>query len=116
MPDYGDLYAISTYKLPSRLFIVDGQELKSLEGTTQGDPQSIVLYAIRKKAKRLLEFAAEKGTATWLTVIPISEMNFKLNKREFRDALNLRYDWNISDSPSIALMWGDVYYRSRNDM
>ena len=27
----------------------------------------------------------------WLTVIPISEMGFNLNKREFRDASKLRY-------------------------
>ena len=34
-------YAINTYRLPSRLFIVGGQELKSSEGTTQGDPLSM---------------------------------------------------------------------------
>ena len=55
-----------------------------------------------------MEFAAEKGTSSWLTVIPISEMNFNLNKREFRDALNLRYDWNISDSPSMCV-YGEMF-------
>ena len=39
-------YAINTYRLPSRLFIVGSQELKSSEGTTQDDPLSVVLYAI----------------------------------------------------------------------
>ena len=34
-------YAINTYRLPSRLFIVGGQELKSSEYTTQGDPLSM---------------------------------------------------------------------------
>ena len=59
-------------------------------------------YAVSQKTKRSLESAAEKRAYTWLTVIPISEMNFNLNKREFRGALNLRYDWNISDSPSMC--------------
>ena len=34
-------YAINTYRLPSRPFIVGGQELKSSEYTTQGDPLSM---------------------------------------------------------------------------
>ena len=36
MPIYSDL----------RLFIVGGQELRSSEGTTQGDPLAMSLYAI----------------------------------------------------------------------
>ena len=39
-------YAINTYRLPSRLLIVGGQKLKLSEGTTQGDPLSMALYAI----------------------------------------------------------------------
>ena len=39
-------YTINTYREPSRLFIVGGQELRSSEGTTQGDPLAMSLYAI----------------------------------------------------------------------
>ena len=39
-------YAINTYREPARLFIVGGQELKSAEGTTEGDPLGMSLYAI----------------------------------------------------------------------
>ena len=39
-------YAINTYREPARLFIVGGQELGSSEGTTQGDPLAMNLYAI----------------------------------------------------------------------
>ena len=39
----------------------------------------------------------------WLTVPPLREMGFNLNKREFHDAIKLRYDWQIDDSPSICV-------------
>ena len=40
--------------------------------------------------KRAVELATEKGASNWLTVIPIKDLNFNLNKREFRDAISLR--------------------------
>ena len=39
-------YAINTYRQPARLFISGGGELKSAEGTTQGDPLAMGMYAI----------------------------------------------------------------------
>ena len=43
--------AISTdvrncYSIPSRLFVIGGFEIKSCEGTTQGDPIAMAVYAI----------------------------------------------------------------------
>ena len=32
-------------------------------------------------------------------------MDFDLNKREFRDAVRLRYDWLITDNPSVSVCW-----------
>ena len=58
-----------------------------------------VIESAPSKIKRMVELASEKGASSWLTVIPICEMDFTLNKREFRDALKLRYDWPIEDSP-----------------
>ena len=52
--------------------------------------------------------ASEKGASNWLTVIPIDEMGFTLNKGEFQDVLKLRYDWEIADKPSICVC-GDVF-------
>ena len=58
--------------------------------------------------KRMIELASEKGASSWLTVIPMSEMDFILNKREFRDALKLRYDWPIKDNPTKCAC-GDLF-------
>ena len=40
------IYAINTYRLSARLFITGGQEILSAEGTTQGDPLAVGLYAL----------------------------------------------------------------------
>ena len=40
------IYVNNCYSLPSRLFIIGGCEIKSSEGTTQGDPIAMAVYAI----------------------------------------------------------------------
>ena len=41
---------------------------------------------------KLEDLVAEKGSSAWLTVPPLQDLGFNLNKREFRDAVKLRYD------------------------
>ena len=60
------------------------------------------------KTKRALNLAAEKGSSAWLTVLPLKDLGFNLNKREFRDAVKLRYDWPIDDIPSTCAC-GEVF-------
>ena len=55
------------------------------------------------KTQRAVDLACEKGASNWLTVIPLKDMDFDLNKREFRDALRLRYYWPIPDNPSVRV-------------
>ena len=50
-----------------------------------------VKNSLPTKAKRAVELATEKGSSNWLTVIPLKELDYKLNKKEFRDAIKLRY-------------------------
>ena len=39
-------FAINTYRAPSRLFVTGGKEFISAEGTTQGDPLAMSMYAL----------------------------------------------------------------------
>ena len=43
--------------------------------------------------QRSVKLASEKGSSTWLTVLPLSEHGFALHKGAFHDALALRYGW-----------------------
>ena len=58
---------------------------------------------LRDKTQRAVNLACEIGASNWLTVIPLKDMDFDLNKREFCDAVRLRYDWPIPDNPSVCV-------------
>ncbi|CAB4021726.1 Hypothetical predicted protein, partial [Paramuricea clavata] len=60
------------------------------------------------RIQRILDVASEKGSSVWLTALSLKEQGFNLNKREFRDAVKLRYDWPIDDIPSICVC-GDTF-------
>ena len=61
--------------------------------------------SLPEKTKRVVDLTAEKGASSWMTVIPVKEMDLNLNKREFKDAdaVHLRYDWQISDVPNVCV-------------
>lgn len=40
------IYIRNCYSVPSRLFVLGGTEISSSEGTTQGDPLAMPVYAI----------------------------------------------------------------------
>ena len=51
----------------------------------------------------MVNLAADKAGSSCLTVIPIKEMGLNLNKREFKDSVHVRYDWQISDVPNVCI-------------
>ena len=60
-----------------------------------------VTKSLPLKTQRSVEFFKEKGASSWLSVIPLKEMNFTLNKREFTDAIELRYGWEFNDISTV---------------
>ena len=80
-----------------------------------------VKNSLPTKAKRAVELAIEKGSSNWLTVIPLKELNYNLNKKEFRDAIKLRYDWEITDTPisvdhAIVCQRGGFIIQGHNEL
>lgn len=49
--------------------------------------------------QRMMDLLGEKGSLSWLSVLPLKDQGFNLNKGEFRDALNLRYGWQMINVP-----------------
>ena len=50
--------------------------------------------------KNHLNQAREKGASTWLSALPLKDLNYVLNKQEFQDSIRLRYGWKIQGVPS----------------
>ena len=44
--------------------------------------------------------AKDPGASNWLSGVPLEEYNFVLNKKEFRDPMNLRYGMDLQGLPS----------------
>ena len=53
-----------------------------------------------KEQKLCVEIAQSNGASNWLSSLPIKEEGFHLNKREFWDAISLRYNWPIPHLPT----------------
>ena len=59
---------INTYRNPSRMIILDGAEIQSREGTSQGDNLAMSFYAIRTiQIQHRLRLSASDGKQVWLT-------------------------------------------------
>ena len=64
------------------------------------------LLALKEKMTpdqlRALELSAMKGASAWLTTQPLESENFTLTKREFFDAVRLRYRWHLKFLPQTC--------------
>ena len=55
------------------------------------------------KMSSCLAIAQSNGASNWLTSLPIKDEGFHLNKREFWDAICLRFNWPIPFLPSTCV-------------
>ena len=51
--------------------------------------------------RRIMDLLQLKGSSSWLSALPLKDQGFSLNKGEFRDALCLRYGWQMKNLPQL---------------
>lgn len=52
---------------------------------------------------RANDLATMKGASSWLSALPLKSENYALNKREFYDAIRMRYRWKLKFLPTICV-------------
>ena len=52
-----------------------------------------------KEELRANDIAGKKGASSWLSALPLEAENYTLTKREFYDAIQLRYRWEMKRLP-----------------
>ena len=58
------------------------------------------METLTESTRKAIDQAKEKGASSWLSVLPLEDQGFTLNKGEFRDALAIRYNKNLRGLPS----------------
>ena len=61
-----------------------------------------VYEQLSPQMQRSVDLSKEKGSSSWLTVLPLDDHDLCLHKGEFRDALSLRYGWSLSNIPQTC--------------
>ena len=88
------------------------QSAKSQAGAKKNEVlkgcEEVVKRSLSPKSLKAAELASEKGASSWLTVIPIKDQGYDLNKRELKDAIKMRYNWEISDLPKTCVS-GNIF-------
>ena len=87
----------------------DASEIRTLQLSTRKQKDDYlserleqVKNSLPTKDKRAVELATEEGSSSWLTMIPLKELGYNLNKKEFGDAIKLLYNWEIMNTPAIC--------------
>ena len=55
------------------------------------------------KLRELQTQLQRKEASSWLMFIPVKDEDLTLSRREFKGAIHLRYNWQISDNPSTCV-------------
>jgi hypothetical protein len=91
------------------LSLKDEQKIiKKMQEAERDTIQEIRIEQIQNKEsspelKRAIEIARQKGASSWVTAMPTEEHETVLHKKDFVDAIYIRYGWQIPDLPEICV-------------
>ena len=92
-----------THKIVNQNCITNLTVGQDTEFTTKANYQDQLLKELKtkmnKKQLKANEIARSDGASAWLTTLPLKDENFMLTKREFIDAVHLRYGWDMKSTP-----------------
>jgi hypothetical protein len=71
------------------------REIHNNKSSTMKNRVSKIEGSLSSETLRAVRQTQEKGASNWLSVIPLEEHGFVLNKGEFRDAISLRYNKSL---------------------
>ena len=82
----------------------DGKTAKDIEGQIRQNKQQLrkenTEATIPEYMKRCVEQARDDGASSWLNALPLKDQKLDLNKEQFTDALNLRYNQRLRNLPT----------------
>ena len=78
------------------------EKIRTSKTTTNQTTLDHVLVELSPVQKRANEINQMKGSSSWLTSLPLADEKFVLNKREFYDAISIRYHWNLKRLPDYC--------------
>ena len=77
-------------------------KIKSKREIRQKELLDNIRLSLDENKLRLNESNRDKGASNWLTLLPIKNYGFDLNKQQFWDSVRLRYIWVLSNLPSMC--------------
>lgn len=78
-------------------------EIRSRRRKQQTDQLDALRLHMSPDQLRANDIAQEVGSSNWLSALPLEEKGYVLTKREFWDALCLRYSWSLPRLPSMCV-------------
>eukprot|EP00794_Sanderia_malayensis_P001738 gene1738-1935_t len=78
------------------------QELKIAKENQYKEELKYLIANISPLKQRCLEASREKSASSWLTVLPLRHLGYTFNKQQFRDAICLRYNFDIQGIPKYC--------------
>jgi len=75
-------------------------KVKAQQRRKQAAEAALLRENLSSDLQKSMDFGSEKGASSWLGVLPLTEHGFNLHKGAFRDAISLRYGWQLTHLPS----------------